>query len=72
MWSRGHGMAVDYFALGVVVYELMMKVRPYEGMNKKDCQNAVLAKEIKLTRANIPPEWSSESADFINKVKVVV
>lgn len=61
-------MAVDYFALGVVAYELMMRVRPYEGMNKKDCQDAVLAKEIKLTRANTPQGWSSAAADFINKV----
>lgn len=69
MWNRSHGMAADYFALGVVTYELMMKVRPYEGMNKKDCQCAVFAKEVQLTRANIPPGWSSEAADFINKVK---
>lgn len=62
-------MAVDYFALGVVAYELMMKVRPYEGMNKKDCQSAVLAKEIQLTRANTPSGWSCEAADFINKVQ---
>ena len=68
MWKRSHGMAVDYFALGVVAYELMMKVRPYEGSNRKDCQYAVSSKEIQLTRANIPPGWSSEAADFINKV----
>eukprot|EP00826_Nyctotherus_ovalis_P064830 TRINITY_DN9517_c0_g1_i8.p1 TRINITY_DN9517_c0_g1~~TRINITY_DN9517_c0_g1_i8.p1 ORF type:complete len:134 (+),score=2.21 TRINITY_DN9517_c0_g1_i8:76-477(+) len=67
MWNRSHGMAVDYFALGVVAYELMMRVRPYEGMNRKDCQGAVLAKEINLTRANTPEGWSSAAADFINK-----
>jgi hypothetical protein len=63
-------MAVDYFALGVVAYELMMKVRPYEGMSRKDCQFAVSTKEIQLTRANIPKGWSAEAADFINKVRV--
>lgn len=49
-----------------------MKVRPYEGMNRRDCQNAVLAKEIKLKCADIPPGWSFESADFINKVIIII
>ncbi len=68
IWKKNHGVAVDYFALGVVAYELMMQVRPYKGSNRKDCQYEIWSKEVQLTRANIPAGWSAEAADFINKV----
>ena len=61
---------MDYFALGVVAYELMMKVRPYKGGNRKDCQSEISSKEIQLTRSKIPDGWSAEAADFINKVRI--
>jgi len=31
---QNHGIAVDYFALGVIVYECMMGRRPYIGRSR--------------------------------------
>ena len=39
-----HSSAVDYFALGVIVYEFMTGRRPYLGRNRKEIRDAVLAK----------------------------
>mmetsp|Transcript_28402 Transcript_28402/g.28074 ORF Transcript_28402/g.28074 Transcript_28402/m.28074 type:complete len:310 (+) Transcript_28402:138-1067(+) len=68
MSKRNHGIAVDYFALGVIVYELMMGRRPYIGRNRNDIKEQVLSKQIKLKKSDLPAGWSIESADFINKL----
>jgi len=68
IWKKNHGVAVDYFAIGVVAYELMMLERPYKGFTRHDCQAEILKNEIQLKRSDIPEGWSNEAADFINKV----
>ena len=35
MMKKSHSFAVDYFALGVIAYELMLGKRPYQGANRK-------------------------------------
>lgn len=35
MCRQNHGIAVDYFALGVIGYEFMMGRRPYLGRSRK-------------------------------------
>ena len=32
--GHNHGVAVDYFAVGVIVYECMMGKRPYLGRSR--------------------------------------
>ena len=63
-----HSFAADYFAVGVMAYEFMTGRRPYTGKNRKEIRDAVLAKQVQLTRADIPQGWSPEAVDFINKM----
>jgi len=35
MLRKAHSYTVDYFALGVIAFELMMGKRPYQGANRK-------------------------------------
>ena len=35
MCRSDHGIAVDYYALGVTAYEFMNGVRPYPGKNRR-------------------------------------
>jgi serine/threonine protein kinase len=65
---QNHGIAVDYFALGVMAYELMMGRRPYVGRSRAEIKDAVLARQVQLRRQDIPSGWSLEAADFINKL----
>ena len=68
MCRQNHGVAVDYFALGVLCYEFMTGRRPYQGKTRKDIRDLVLAHQVQLSRSDIPPNWSPESGDFINKL----
>jgi hypothetical protein len=65
---QNHGIAVDYFALGVIAYEFMMGRRPYNGRSRAEIKDAVLARQVQLRRQDIPEGWSLEGADFINKL----
>ena len=68
MCAQNHTIAVDYFALGVIGYEFMKGVRPYLGKNRKEIKEKMMAKEAKVRKNEIPKGWSSDSADFINKL----
>jgi serine/threonine protein kinase len=39
-----HGYTSDFFAIGVIVYEMMFRRRPYSGTNKNQIRDNILAK----------------------------
>jgi Protein kinase domain len=61
-------VAVDYFAVGVIGYECMYGKRPYVGKNRKEIRDHILSKQVQIRRNEVPPGWSLEAADFINKL----
>ena len=44
LFRQNHGFAVDYFAIGVIVYEFMNGKRPFEGKCRKEYRETVLNK----------------------------
>ena len=68
MSKNNHGIAVDYFAVGVIAWECMFGRRPYQGKSRREIRDNILAKQASIKKQDIPPEWSLEAADFINKV----
>jgi serine/threonine protein kinase len=67
--NKPHDFAVDYFALGVIVYELMMGERPYQGKNRKEIREQMFSIEIKLDNDDLPDDWVDDNIiDFINKL----
>ena len=68
MLGHPYNQCVDYFALGVIAYELMLSKRPYYGKNRKEIKDKILASQIQIRRKDIPKGWSIEGADFINKL----
>ena len=78
-----HSIAVDYFALGVICYELMMGKRPYIGNNRKEIKENIMNKQVRIEKYNnqkkegenndkiyAPKDWSIECIDFINKLLI--
>ena len=63
-----HGVSVDYFAIGVIVHEIMLGFRPYLGKSRKEIREEVLAKQVQVSRNDMPEGWSSEATDFINRL----
>lgn len=68
MCRQNHSFEVDYYALGVILYELMMGRRPYIGKTRKEIREQILAKQAVIKKPDIPDGWSMEAADFINKL----
>jgi serine/threonine protein kinase len=65
--NKPHDFAVDYFALGVIVYELMMGERPYQGRNRKEIREQMFSIEIQLDNDDLPDDWEDANIiDFIN------
>ena len=63
-----HNFCVDYYALGIITYELMFNKRPYNGRNRREIKEQIMSHQIQIHHKNIPKDWSQESADFINKL----
>ena len=79
MCRQNHGVAVDYFAVGVIAFECMFgRVIPsffcYTILAtlcwevSQGIRDHILSKQIQIKRNEIPRGWSIEAADFINKV----
>lgn len=59
MCRQNHGVAVDYFAMGVIAYECMFGKRPYVGKDRKEIRDHILSKQVQIKREQIPRGWSS-------------
>lgn len=68
MCRQNHGVAVDYFAMGVMAYEFMMGRRPYQGRSRKEIRDQILAKQVQIKKHEVPEGWSLEAADFVNRL----
>jgi serine/threonine protein kinase len=65
---KNHSISVDYYALGVIVFECMTGRRPYVGKSRAEIRDAILAQQVQLRKQDIPKGWSLEAADFTNKL----
>lgn len=63
--GQDHGCEADYFALGVILYECIMGVRPYLGKNRKEVRENILAKQIQL-KTGEDSKWSPEFIQLVN------
>ena len=45
MCKNNHGIAADYFAVGVIAWECMFGRRPYQGKSRREIRDAILAKQ---------------------------
>ena len=68
MCAQNHTIVVDYFAVGVMGYEFMKGVRPYLGKSRKEIKEKIIAKQASIKLSEIPKDWSTESADCINRL----
>ena len=67
--NKPQDFAVDYFALGVIVFELMMGERPYQGKNRKEIREQMFSIEIQLDNDDLPEFWEDVNViDFVNNL----
>ena len=68
IFAQNHSFAVDYFALGVIGYEFMKGVRPYNGRTRREIKEKIMSNQVRIIKDEIPKGWSMESADCINRL----
>ena len=64
--NQPHNFSVDYYALGVILYELVMGERPYKGKNRREIKAEMFSFEINLEKNDIPDDWDNNVTDLIN------
>jgi serine/threonine protein kinase len=45
-----HGIAVDYYALGVIVYEAIFGYRPYPGQTRQEIRDRILTRQVQIKK----------------------
>ena len=63
-----HNFCIDYYAVGIITYELMYGHRPYLGKSKHEVKQLILTKQAEIDYDDLPDGFSNETADFINKL----
>ena len=71
LFNKDHNYCVDFFSLGVCLYELLMGKRPYHGHNKKELRKDMVSRQARIKEDNIPDgfvksETFPDCANFIN------
>ena len=67
MCKRNHGIAADYFAIGVIAWECMFGRRPYLGKTRREIREHIVSQQASIKKHEIPAGWTEDASDFINK-----
>ena len=62
IFAQNHSFAVDYFALGVMGYEFMKGVRPYNGRTRREIKDKIISKQERIKKEEKPNGWSIEGS----------
>ena len=63
-----HNFSIDYYAVGIITYELMFGHRPYIGKTKHEVKHLILTRQANVDITDLPDGFSDDIADFINRL----
>ena len=66
LFIQNHSFISDFFALGIIGFELCFGYRPYIGRNRKEIKDVILCKQAKINFCDLPCNYSKDFASFIN------
>lgn len=68
LFGMNHSFPVDFYPLGIIIYECMLGQRPYASLSKNQLKQILLTTQISIHECELPNGWSVESADLVNKL----
>ena len=68
--ANNHCKVVDFFAMGIIGFELMMGERPYKGKSRKEIKEQMIMYQVDIKEEDIPIGWSVEAGNFFNKLLI--
>ena len=68
LFVQNHTFTVDYYALGIIGYELIFGRRPYNNIERKALKQEIFSKEVQIKKYQLPKNYSYECMDFINRM----
>ena len=68
--GNNHCKVVDYFAMGIIGFELMVGERPYKGKSRKEIKEQMIMYQVEIKEEDIPIGWTIEAANFFNKLLI--
>lgn len=63
---QNHGYESDFFALGVIIYELVVGRRPYTGTSRQEIRDQMVMKQARLQVEQIPKYFDLKILDLVN------
>jgi serine/threonine protein kinase len=66
--NENHTFSIDYYAVGIITYELAYGHRPYIGKTKHEVKQLILTRQAHIDYDDLPEGYENEAADFINKL----
>ena len=64
--NQNHTYSIDYYAVGIIAYELAYGHRPYIGRTKHEVKQLILTQQAHIDYDELPNGYQDEAADFIN------
>ena len=68
LFHQPSNCSLDYYSLGIMVYELMNGMRPYLEVGANQTRKYLSENQFSMKRHAVPEGWGIESADFINRL----
>ena len=66
--NQNHTYSIDYYAIGIIAYELAYGHRPYIGRTKHEVKQLILTQQAHIDYDELPNGYQDEAADFINQL----
>ena len=66
--NQNHTYSIDYYAIGIIAYELAYGHRPYIGRTKHEVKQLILTQQAQVDYDELPNGYHDEAADFINQL----